>query len=581
MKKALSFILALVMIITAFPFVSFAVNNPAISMTPEITDATYSYLNEIYIEKFPELGLEFSFGTDADKAVLQKLSDILTKDCKTDEEKAKAVVGWADRNVRYKSYVENTYYFPIDVFYYRTGNCLGLGLFISQVLRLAGVPAVFCAGTRGDMKDYIDLSDRETDHGWVMVYYNNTWNLFDPLFDVFGTADREFISRWYFTDFIEGVSPYYEGMNCEYVFYGRSIFYIDGRFVHYAMGIPASEYFGTAAEGGAALNGSVPYFTKNRYAYPGGGGDGFYHVDDPERRNSMINDECYSDGWLNYGEDIGYYAKKNGILAGCTIKEYNGQLYFLTFGSGALKLSGKSSDYTLTSGRLTYKTGAFAAPEPSWVQAHRDEGLYISWESLDPDVATVDENGNVTAYKEGYATFQVMSKDSADDPGCFGNTFVELYIIGEDKVFDYSDNILNSVPHVKIIDENSFASKANIMTSQLLLEIPEAKITDVNGKAVDSDKKLGSGMTVTLPDGESYTVVVKGDLDSNGEITAADARLTLRASVGLETNSATWFREAGNVQKDEVEQKLTAADARIILRGSVGLENSTDWFNSI
>lgn len=582
MKKALSLILAAIMLLTAFPFTSFAVENPAITMTPKITDATFSYLDEIYVKKYPELGLEFSFGTDADKEILQKLSDLITKDCKTDEEKAKAVAGWADRNVKYKSYVDETYYFPIDVFYYRTGNCLGLGLFISQVLRLAGVPAVFCAGTRGDMRDFVDLTDRDVDHGWVMVYYNNTWNLFDPLFEVFGTSDREFISRWYFTDFIEGVSPYYEGMNCKYVYYGYNIFYIDGRFMYYVMGKPASQYFGTAAEGGSSLNNHVPYFTKNRYAAPGGGGDGFVYLDAPDRKNTMINDECYSDGWLNYGVGVGYYAKKNGILAGCTIKEYEGQLYYLTYGSGALMLTGRSSDYTLTAGRLTYKTGmTFAAPEPTWVQKHIEDGYYISWESLDPEVASVDENGNITTYKEGYATIQVMSKDSPEDPGCYGNTFVELYILDEDKKFDYSDNILNSLADTKVIGSDSIAVKADTMVQQILSEIPEAKITDVNGKAVDAGSMLGSGMTVTLPDGESYTVVIKGDLDSNGSVTASDARLTLRASVGLEKNDAVWFKEAGNVHLDEKEQKLTASDARLILRASVRLENKDDWFNAI
>ena len=162
MKKALSFILAAVMLITALPLTASA-ETAAITMTPAITDAVYDYLDEIYIGKYPELGLDFSFGSDDDKEVLQTLADKITKSCSTDEEKAMAVAGWADRNIRYRSYTANngTYYFPIDVFYYREGNCLGLGLFISQVLRLAGVPAVFCAGTRGDMQDYVKLENRE------------------------------------------------------------------------------------------------------------------------------------------------------------------------------------------------------------------------------------------------------------------------------------------------------------------------------------------------------------------------------------------------------------------------------------
>jgi len=59
-----------------------------------------------------------------------------------------------------------------------------------------------------------------------------------------------------------------------------------------------------------------------------------------------------------------------------------------------------------------------------------------------------------------------------------------------------------------------------------------------------------------------------GDVDMNGEIKAADARLALRASVGLETLSEIQ-KKAADVDKNG---EIKAADARLILRASVGLE---------
>ena len=555
-------------------------------MTPQLTDAVYDYLNEIYIEKYPKLGLEFSFGSKADKEVLQTLADKITKNCKTDKEKADAVVGWADRNVKYKSYTDGTYYFPIDVFYYRTGNCLGLGLFISQVLRLAGVPAVFCAGSRGDMRDFIDLGNREVDHGWVMIYYNGTWNLYDPLFDVFGTTDRDFISRWYFTDFIEGVSPYYEGMNCEYVYYGDSIFYIDGRFVHYKSGMPASEYWGNAAEGGSSLNGCVPYFTKNRFASPGGGGDGFHYLENPGRRDSMINDECYSDGWINYGENLGYYTRANGIIAGCTVKEYNGEYLFLPYGSSAQRLPGNADDYTFTWGAPTFILGEeINAPEPLWVESELARGKVITYESLYPEVAAVSATGEITAFAEGYVSILVCSRDSYDDPGNYCGDFIEFYIAKEKREYDYSDNIFNvdenENKEIKPLGDSGIAAKSDTSVEDFLTDVKGAVVRGVNGEDLQSDAKLGSGMTVSMPDGTEYTVVVKGDLDSDGTVSSSDARLTLRASVGLESNSSEWFTDAGNVEADKDGKKLTASDARLILRAAVGLENQALWFDAI
>ena len=66
-----------------------------------------------------------------------------------------------------------------------------------------------------------------------------------------------------------------------------------------------------------------------------------------------------------------------------------------------------------------------------------------------------------------------------------------------------------------------------------------------------------------------------GDVDGNGSITSADARLALRRAVGLETyqkNSAEYA--ACDVDFDG---NVTAADARLILRGSVGLEDPAKW----
>lgn len=64
-----------------------------------------------------------------------------------------------------------------------------------------------------------------------------------------------------------------------------------------------------------------------------------------------------------------------------------------------------------------------------------------------------------------------------------------------------------------------------------------------------------------------------GDPDGDGKITAADARLALRASVLLETDrDDPLFWLAANADHDD---EITSADARLILRASVGLENIT------
>ena len=58
---------------------------------------------------------------------------------------------------------------------------------------------------------------------------------------------------------------------------------------------------------------------------------------------------------------------------------------------------------------------------------------------------------------------------------------------------------------------------------------------------------------------------VLGDLDGDGEVTAADARIALRAAVGMEILSAEQIKSADM----DGDGKITAADAREILRKAV------------
>ena len=77
---------------------------------------------------------------------------------------------------------------------------------------------------------------------------------------------------------------------------------------------------------------------------------------------------------------------------------------------------------------------------------------------------------------------------------------------------------------------------------------------------------LGTGMLMQL-DNEDVTVVVRGDYDGDGEVTAADARMALRAAVNLEKPNE-YQKKAVMLTGDAV----TAADARLILRAAVRLE---------
>ena len=65
-----------------------------------------------------------------------------------------------------------------------------------------------------------------------------------------------------------------------------------------------------------------------------------------------------------------------------------------------------------------------------------------------------------------------------------------------------------------------------------------------------------------------FAVPTKGDIDDNGTVDASDARVLLRAAVGLEEITP-MLEFRGDVDKDG---SLTSFDARTVLRAAVGLE---------
>ncbi len=123
---------------------------------------------------------------------------------------------------------------------------------------------------------------------------------------------------------------------------------------------------------------------------------------------------------------------------------------------------------------------------------------------------------------------------------------------------------------------NNIVSNNGLTVAQLLSQAGKgAVIKTSDGKSVENAALIGTGMVLTMADGSKKEIVVYGDVDGDGKISAADARQTLRASVGLENfkeDSAKYkAAKRGNVDK------LSAADARLILRASVGLENPKSW----
>lgn len=416
------------------------------TVTPKVTEAVEDYLNEIYIDKYPEMGLEFTSGTERDKKVLMILADTITADCNTDTEKAMAITKWVDRNISYESLTGETWYLAVDVFHERVGNCVGTAQLISQLMRLEGIPALMCSGQRGDMVNVLKIEEPlPVGHSWVMAYVDGAWQLYDPLFDEYALTDKDYISKWYFTDDMEGISPYYEGMDTTLMYDGHALYYINGRFMNYDGGVPASEHEGCGVLGGKDINLAVSYFAESLYLEDGESRDGFYYVSNPERKNSMINDECFTDGWINYDGLHYSLARPNGTLVSNTVRELNGDYYYLGLGGWALRMEENPENRTLTRGMITIHPGESIRFDPTFIESEVAKGRVIYWENLNPEVASITQDGVITAKTEGFADFRVYSKDTIDGDTHYGGAAIQLMVKGTDyrTAPDYSDRPIN------------------------------------------------------------------------------------------------------------------------------------------
>lgn len=126
-------------------------------------------------------------------------------------------------------------------------------------------------------------------------------------------------------------------------------------------------------------------------------------------------------------------------------------------------------------------------------------------------------------------------------------------------------------------DASSIAVHKNTSIRSAKTGINFSYATHADGSIALAAQLLTTGMTLVLENSgkktDSKTVIVPGDVDCDGQVSASDARVTLRASVSLEKLGTA----AGKAADADADGKISASDARLILRASVHLTDSSQW----
>ncbi len=177
---------------------------------------------------------------------------------------------------------------------------------------------------------------------------------------------------------------------------------------------------------------------------------------------------------------------------------------------------------------------------------------------LDPDIhinITLAQEIPPTAYEVGY-TAGVYCNDC------------KRFVVGHEEIPKTAPTIVES-DKVKLEGDRLILASGITLSELFPTNYNDAEIWGPKANKLSGDDIFTTETTIVFPD-KVLRVVVAGDVDCDGAVTASDARLALRASVGLESyEEGSLIYRAANVMTTD---NLSASDARAILRASVGLE---------
>lgn len=223
----------------------------------------------------------------------------------------------------------------------------------------------------------------------------------------------------------------------------------------------------------------------------------------------------------------------------------------------------KVTDITLNKSTIQMYVGNVETLQAT-ILPENAENKKIIWSSSDEKVATINENGEITAQALGTTRIEVVTEDGAYTAHCTVNVVevpikIEVnkdsentYIINEDE-----EIICNIQPETTVKE-----FRETITTNSEKFEI-----YDVQGNLMKDSDIIGTSMILKLDRELSYTLIVVGDLNGDGKVTAVDlSKMKLRLT-GLTTLSE-YFERAADINNNG---SLTALDLSLLKQILVGM----------
>lgn len=192
----------------------------------------------------------------------------------------------------------------------------------------------------------------------------------------------------------------------------------------------------------------------------------------------------------------------------------------------------------------------------------------LSYEDFTKEITT----NNVT-YKIINNTLEVISGNITNGMLLYvykDNNLLKTYNI---IIKDYNINLNIDSDNNYILDIKDGTSVSNILSD--VNTSNTVNIYNNDNEIKSNNDTVATGDILKINEGENnitYTLIVRGDADGDGQVTARDALTIIRHSISIESLEDA-YSKAGNVDGDE---EITARDALNIIRYSIGV-TSTLW----
>ncbi len=239
---------------------------------------------------------------------------------------------------------------------------------------------------------------------------------------------------------------------------------------------------------------------------------------------------------LSYSEAKGNFDMVGSTLTGFDDLQAKGTDYALSQGLDVHKINGNASWRLRTAGHRSIFS---CVVDSHGIVSYDGYGVYDTTYGIRPCVTV--RYSELNKKQASVVTAETIAKKLEG---------------AENDIFNGSDIII-SVP--------------GLTASDILSVDKNISIADNDGKSVSGETLLATGNKIILPDETVIKTVILGDVDGDGKVSVADARLALRVAVKLDTLSG--LKEiAAKVGSDTI----SVAEARRILRIAVKLDDGKD-----